>query len=60
MNRKPLEGIESLLFVLGVGTGYLLSMQEFSWWIVILAAVALGLAIGKLVDFLRSMNSKVE
>jgi high-affinity Fe2+/Pb2+ permease len=59
MKRKPLEGIESLLFVLGVGAGYVLQTQNFSWWIVVVVVMLLGYAMGELVNFLRRMNQKL-
>ena len=59
MNRKPLEGIESLVFVLGAGGGYVLKTQEYSVWIVLSVIMLLGFGMGKLVNILRRMNKRL-
>ena len=59
MERKPLEGIEALLFTLGAGTGYVLKAQDYSWWVVILAVVVSAFIMSKIVSYLRGMNSKL-
>lgn len=58
MKRKPLEGIEALLFALGAGCGYFLAVQGYAWWIVLISIFVLGMILAKLVDFLREMNKK--
>lgn len=57
-NRKPLEGIEALMFVIGAGTGILLAKQGYSWWLVLIIIIILGLGLGKLVQFLKNKNRK--
>jgi len=59
MKKKSLEGIESLLFVLGAVVGYILSTQDYSWWIILLVVIALSVLMGKLVDYLRKMNEQL-
>ncbi|QQS58888.1 hypothetical protein IPN35_04805 [Candidatus Peregrinibacteria bacterium] len=56
MKRKPLEGIESLLFVVGSVPGYFFATQNYAWWVVISTIVVLAVIMQKLVDFLRLMN----
>lgn len=58
MERKPLEGIESLLFVLGAGAGYALHALGYAWWIVAIAIVVLGIGMGAFVNILRKANKK--
>ena len=60
MKRQPLERIDSLLFALGAGAGYVLKTQDYSWWAVLLIIVALSVVIGKLVEFLRIKNKRFE
>jgi len=56
--RKPLEGIEALMFVLGAGLGLLLAKQSYPWWLILIIIVAVGMGFGKLVEFLRNKNIK--
>lgn len=58
MQRKPLEGIDSLLFVLGAGFGCIIVMQNYSWWVILLAIIIAGIIVGKFVEFLREKNHK--
>lgn len=60
MKRKPLEGIESLLFALGALAGYLLNSQGYVWWVVLIIVIVLSLAVDRLVIFLRRINKKVD
>ena len=60
MKKKTLEGIDSLLFALGAGAGYILKTQDYSWWAVLLIIVLISVVVGKLVEFLRIKNKKFE
>lgn len=57
-DRKPLEGIEELLFVLGAGLGLFLARQNYSWWLIAIIIVFVGIGLGRLVQFLRNKNIK--
>lgn len=59
MDRKPLEGIESLVFALGAAAGYVLKVQEYTWWVALLVIVVLSVVAGYVVSFLRKANKKL-
>lgn len=55
MKRKPLEGVNALVFVLGALLVYFL--REYAWWIVVIAVVLSALVVDQLIEFLREKNN---
>ena len=56
--RKPLEGIEALMFVLGGGLGILLAKQNYPWWTIFIIIIVAGMILGNLAEYLRNKNIK--
>jgi hypothetical protein len=55
-NRKPLEGIDALLFILGGVAAYVLTSMQAPALLTIVIMVVSALTFEKIVDFLKVKN----